>query len=408
MGKYFSSEQVSAILEENGITDGQGVQAMFKEVFKEFFEAAFKAELKNELGYSKYKRRLDKNDTNSRNGYSTKKVKTDSAGEVELNIPRDREGKYEPQIIKKHETDISSMEDKVLSMFAKGMSTNAISTHMSDIYGFGVSAEQVSRVTDKILPIIKEWQNRPLSNIYTILFLDGMVFNVKENGVYKKKTAYIVMGINIEGMKDILGIWISNSESSKFWMSVLSDIRERGTEDVLIASVDGLPGFEEAIKAIFPKTDIQKCIVHQIRNSCKYVTHTDRREFCKDMKPIYRAINKEQGFSALEEFKKKWNSKYAHSVRSWYKNWDTLSTFFKYPAEIRRVIYTTNAIESYNNGIKRITKTKTCFQSDESLTKMIYLITQDLRKKWRKPIPNWGLIYHQIMIHFKDRLPENI
>jgi putative transposase len=289
-------------------------------------------------------------------------------------------------------------------MYSKGMSTNAINSHIKDIYGFEVSSEQVSRITDKIIPLVKEWQNRPLDKIYPIMFLDGMVFDVKEDGVYRKKTAYTVLGVNLEGKKDILGIWLGDAESSKFWMTVLNDLKTRGVEDVFIFSVDGLPGFKDAIKSIFPQSEVQNCIVHQIRNCAKYVTHTDKKAFCRDMKPIYKAINEKSGLEAIDDFEKKWGKKYPYAVQSWRKNWDSLSVFFKYPAEIRRLIYTTNPIESYNNGVKRITKTKTCFGSEESLLKLIYLVTQDISKKWENPLPNWGLIYNQIMIFFKDRI----
>jgi transposase-like protein len=404
MGKYFTREQVKGFLAENKIENGKDLQDAFKDLFKDFFQEAFESELEDELGYSKYDWRNKKKTSNSRNGSSSKKVISDVAGEIDLSIPRDREGKYEPHLIKKYQKDISSIDDKILSMYSKGMSTNAINSHIKDIYGFEVSSEQVSRITDKIIPLVKEWQNRPLDKIYPIMFLDGMVFDVKEDGVYRKKTAYTVLGVNLEGKKDILGIWLGDSESSKFWMTVLNDLKTRGVEDVFIFSVDGLPGFKDAIKSIFPQSEVQNCIVHQIRNCAKYVTHTDKKAFCRDMKPIYKAINEKSGLEAIDDFEKKWGKKYPYAVQSWRKNWDSLSVFFKYPAEIRRLIYTTNPIESYNNGVKRITKTKTCFGSEESLLKLIYLVTQDISKKWENPLPNWGLIYNQIMIFFKDRI----
>lgn len=407
MSKFFTKEQIRGFLKENNIQSGKDLQDAFKEIFKDFFQESFEAELEDELGYSKYDWRNNKTGTNSRNGYSSKKVITESSGKIELNVPRDREGKYEPKIIKKYQNDISSIEDKILSMYAKGMSTKAINTHIKDIYGFEISAEQVSRVTDKILPTVREWQNRPLERIYPIIFLDGMVFDVKQDGTYVKRTAYAILGINMKGLKEVLGIWLGDGESSKFWLSILTELNTRGVQDMYICSIDGLSGFEDAIKSVFPNADIQRCVVHQIRNSAKYVTHADKKEFCKDMKPIYKAVNKEQGFKALEDFDKKWSKKYPYSVQSWYKNWDSLSTFFKYPAEIRRIIYTTNPIESYNNGVKRITKTKTCFKSEDSLIKLIYLVTQDISKKWATSIQNWGLIYNQILIFFKDRIPEN-
>ena len=407
MGQFFSKDQVRSFIKENNIQSGKDLQDAFKEMFKDFFQETFEAELEDELGYSKYDWRNKKKNSNSRNGYSSKTVISDTAGKIDLNIPRDREGNYEPKIIKKYDKDISSIDDKILSMYAKGMSTNAINSHIKDIYGFEISAEQVSRVTDKILPAVKEWQNRPLESIYPIVFLDGMVFDVKQDGAYVKKTAYAVLGINFKGIKEVLGIWIGNAESSKFWLSILMELKTRGVNDIFICSIDGLNGFEDAIKSVYPEADIQRCVVHQIRNCAKYVTHTDKKKFCSDMKPIYKAVNKEAGFEALDDFKKKWDKKYPYAVQSWYRNWDSLATFFKYPAEIRRIIYTTNPIESYNNGVKRITKTKTCFQSEDSLLKLIYLVTQDISKKWMTSIRNWGLIYNQILVFFKDRIPEN-
>lgn len=406
MGKFFSSEQMQQFLKENNIQTGKDLQNAFKELFKDFFQESFEAEISDDLGYSKHDWRNNKTTSNSRNGHSKKTIKTDTSGEIEIKVPRDREGLYEPKIIKKYEKDISSIEDKIISMYAKGMSTSDINEHIEQIYGFEVSAEQVSRVTDKILPLVKEWQNRPLDSIYPILFMDAMVFDIKEDGVYKKKTANIILGVTLSGQKEILGIWIGDAESSKFWMNVLSDIKARGVTDVFIFCVDGLKGFVESIKSIYPGSDIQECIVHQIRNCSKYVPHLERKEFCADMKPIYKAVNEESGLKALEDFENKWGEKYPHAVSSWYKKWDRLSTFFKYPQEIRKIIYTTNPIESYNSGIKRITKTKMSFKTDDSLLKLIYLVTRDLEKKWVTQMHNWGLIFNQLMVYFKDRMPE--
>jgi len=407
MGKFFTSEQMQGFLKENNIQSAKDLQDAFKEMFKDFFQETFEAEISQDLGYSKHDWRNKKTTTNSRNGYSNKKVKTETAGEIDLKIPRDREGDYNPRIIKKYETDVSSIEDKIISMYSRGMSTIDINSHIKDIYGFEVSAEQVSRVTDKILPLVKEWQNRPLESVYPIVFMDAMVFDVKEDGIYKKKTANIILGISLSGQKEILGLWLGDAESSKFWMNVLSDLKSRGANDVLIFCVDGLSGLCDSIKSIYPKSDVQECIVHQIRNCSKYVPHSEKKEFCADMKPIYKAVNEEAALKALEEFEKKWEEKYPHAVASWYKKWDRLSTFFKYPPDIRKIIYTTNPIESYNSGIKRITKTKLSFKTEDSLIKLIYLVTQNLEKKWDTQIRNWGLTFNQLMVYFKDRIPEN-
>lgn len=277
----------------------------------------------------------------------------------------------------------------------KVLSTPDINSHLKRIYGFEVSAETVSRITDKILPIAKEWQNRPLDSVYPIIFLDGVVFNVVEAGVTRKKTAYIVYGINTEGYKEILGIWLGEAESSKFWMIVLSELRERGVKDILIASVDGLNGFSEAIKGIYPNTEIQRCIVHQIRNSSKFVPWKERKAFCADMKKIYNAINEEQAlsaFSEFSEFSEHWGKKYPYAIRSWENNWNELMTFMKYPAEIRQLIYTTNPIEASNRGVRKVTKTKTSFRTTDSLFKLLYLVSRDIEEKWTMPIRNWGLI----------------
>lgn len=381
------------------------LQDMFKDAFSSFFESAFQSEIEDELGYSKYNYQ-NKETENSRNGYSKKKLKSDIAGEFEVEVPRDRNGEYEPQLVKKHQKDISSIDDKILSMYAKGMSTEAINSHIEDIYKFSVSKEQVSRVTDKILPIAKEWQNRPLDRLYTVIFLDGMSFDVRENGSYQKKTVYVIIGIRIDGRKELLGLWIGENETSKYWLSILNDLKSRGVEDILIACVDGLNGFEQAINSVYPEAKIQRCIVHIIRNCTRYVNYKDRKPFCADMKPIYKAVNEEDALESLVKFDEKWGKKYPYAVKVWQNNWDGIKTMFEYSPEIRHVIYTTNAIEGFNNGIKRITKTKNSFPSDESLFKLLYLVSQDITKKWTMPIHNWNLILNQLLIYFEERLEK--
>lgn len=381
------------------------IQDMFKDAFSHIFESCFQSEIEDKLGYSKYDYK-NKETENSRNGYSKKRLKSDIAGEFEVEIPRDRNGEYEPQLVKKHQNDVSSIDDKILSMYAKGMSTEAINSHIEDIYKFSVSKEQISRVTDKILPLAKEWQNRPLDRLYTVIFLDGMSFDVRENGAYQKKTVYVILGIRIDGRKELLGLWIGENETSKFWLSVLNDLKSRGVEDILIACIDGLNGFESAIKSVYTETKIQRCIVHIIRNCTRYVNYKDRKAFCSDMKPIYKAVNEEDALESLVKFDEKWGKKYPYAVKVWQNNWDGIKTMFEYSPEIRYVIYTTNTIEGFNNGVKRITKTKGSFNSNESLFKLLYLISQDITKKWTMPIPNWSLILNQLLIYFEERLEK--
>jgi len=390
--------------EGNPITKEE-VNEVFKDAFSEVFEQIFQAELESKLGYSKYDYK-NKETENSRNGYSKKRLKSDIAGEFEVNIPRDRNGDYEPQMVEKHQRDISSIEDKILSMYAKGMSTSAINAHIEDLYKFSVSKEQVTRITDKILPLAKEWQNRPLESCYTVVFLDGMSFDVREDGAYRKKTVYVIIGINLYGRKELLGLWIGENETSKYWLSVLNDLKSRGVEDILIACVDGLNGFEQAINSVYPQTKIQRCIVHIIRNCTRYVNYKDRKAFCADMKPIYKAVNEESALESLLDFEEKWGKKYPYAVKVWQNNWDGIKTMFAYSPEIRHVIYTTNTIEGFNNGVKRITKTKNSFITDESLFKLLYLVSQDITKKWTMPIPNWSLIFNQLLIYFEERLEK--
>lgn len=390
--------------EGNPITKEE-VNEVFKDAFSEVFEQIFQAELESKLGYSKYDYK-NKETNNSRNGYSKKRLKSDIAGEFEVNIPRDRNGDYEPQMVEKHQRDISSIEDKIISMYAKGMSTGAINSHIEDMYKFSVSKEQISRVTDKILPLAKEWQTRPLERCYTVIFLDGMVFDIRENGSYQKKTVYVIIGIRIDGRKELLGLWIGENETSKYWLTVLNDLKARGVEDILIACVDGLNGFQQAINSVYPQAKIQRCIVHIIRNCTRYVNYKDRKQFCADMKPIYKAVNEESALESLVEFDEKWGKKYPYAVKVWQNNWDEIKTMFEYSPEIRHVIYTTNAIEGFNNGVKRITKTKNSFMSDESLFKLLYLVSEDITKKWTMPIPNWSLIFNQLLIYFDERLEK--
>ncbi len=403
MTKLFTKEQARKFLKEGNFKDAESIANALKDSFKEVLQEALEAEMDQELGYSRYDW-ANKQTDNSRNGHHKKTVRSEF-GNIELNIPHDKNGEYQPVIVPKNSREVSpSINDMIISMYAKGMTTPDIHYHMQKIYGLNISEELVSKITDKILPKAREWQKRPLEAIYPIIYLDGMIFNVADNGSVVKKTAYIVYGVNMDGYKDILGIWVGESESAKFWMSVLSDIKERGVKDILIASVDGLTGFKEAITAVFPKTDIQRCIVHHIRNCAKSVSYKDKKEFCADMKPIYKAINEEAALEAYEEFSNKWKGKYSYAVRSWDRNWNELMTFMKFPAEIRRLIYTTNPIEAFNRGVRKVTKSKTSFRTDESLFKILYLVSIDILEKWTMPIPNWSLIFNQLMIEFEGRI----
>lgn len=409
MAKLFTREQARAWLRSNNLKDAGSIEQAFIGEIKGVLQEALEEEMTCELGYSRYDWKNKPSDTdNSRNGHSKKSVKS-QFGNIDLAIPRDVNGEFDPVLVKKNERTISSeLEDMIVSLFACGMSTRDIESQMRRVYGLEVSAEMVTRITDKILPLAKEWQNRELSPLYPIIFLDGIVFSVRQDGLVVKKTAYVVFAINTEGRKEIPGIWIGEAESSKFWMTILSDLKNRGVRDILIASVDGLSGFEEAIKASFPRTEIQRCIVHQIRNSTRFVNYKDRKAFCDDMKEIYTAPNEEAGLLALDRFEDKWGSKYLYAIKSWRVNWQCLSTFFKYPPEIRRLIYTTNPIENFNRGIRKITKTKSSFPTDDSLFKILYLIVMDTSEKWTMPIPNWGIILNQLTIYFKERVESYI
>lgn len=403
MSKLFTKEQARKFLKENNLKDGESIANALKDSFKDLLQEALEGEMDQELGYSRYDWSNKKTD-NCRNGHHKKTVRSEF-GNVELNVPEDKKGKFEPVIVPKHSKEVSpTINDMILSMYSKGMSQPDIHFHMQKIYGIDVSAEMVSRITDKILPTAKEWQNRPLDKVYPIVFLDGMIFNVAENGSIQKKTAYVVYGINTDGLKEILGIWLGEAETSKFWMMVLSEIRDRGVEDILIASVDGLKGFSDAIKGIFPDTEVQRCVIHHIRNCTKYVVHKDKKKFCADMKSIYKAINEEQALIEFEEFSNKWGKKYPFAIKSWESNWDELMTFMKYPEEIRRLIYTTNPIEAFNRAVRKVTKTKTSFRTDDSLFKLLYLVSQNTSEKWTQPIQNWSLMFQQLSVYFEGRL----
>lgn len=394
--------KLKELIAEYGIKDMNDVHEFVKMLTAETIQTALDAELDSDLGYSKYDYK-NKQTSNSRNGHSVKTVQG-SMGEMELQIPRDREGEFEPQLVKKHQTDISSIEDKVIFLYSQGISTRDIQKTMQEMYGINVDDSRVSKITDKILPLIKEWQERPLQSVYAMVILDAIHYNVRDNGIVTKKAAYVAIGTDLEGKKDVLGIWLGATESSKYWLSVLNGLKNRGVSDILIASVDGLSGFVEAINTAFPQTEVQRCIIHQIRASGRYVSYKDIKQFTADLKPIYKAPTEEVALLALDEFEAKWGSKYPLGVKSWRVNWNELSTMFKYPPEIRKLIYTTNAIENFNRQLRKVTKTKSAFVSDDALMKLLYLTTMQIVDKWTMPIRDWGMILDNLIIYFGDRV----
>ena len=397
--------KIRELLQARNISSMDDIQNLFKETIAEFMENGLDAELDDELGYSKYDYKNKETD-NSRNGHSSKTLRT-SFGDVEVSIPRDRKGEYEPQLLKKNQTSISQdIEEKILSMYAKGMTTSDIENHIRDIYGIDVSDTTVSRVTDKILPIAKEWQQRPLETVYAVVFLDAIHYHVRSEGQIVKKAVYIAIGINLDGRKDVLGMWGGETESAKFWATVLNGLRNRGVEDIFIACTDNLTGFSAAIEAVFPKTEIQNCIIHQIRNSTRYVSYKDLKALIADLKAVYAAVDEAAALEALEVFAQRWDKKYPKISASWQDNWPNLSTYFKFPQEVRRLIYTTNAIEGFNRQLRKVTKAKSVFPTDDSLLKMLYLAMMDITKKWTGRRQDWSVIHAQLSIYFAGRMPE--
>ena len=394
--------KIRELLQMSNIGSMDDIQSLFKETIAEFMENGLDAELDDELGYSRYDYR-NKDTDNSRNGHSSKTLRT-SFGDVDVAVPRDRKGEFEPQLLKKNQTSVSQdIEEKILSMYAKGMTTSDIESHIRDIYGVEVSDTTVSRVTDKILPVAKEWQQRPLESVYAVVFLDAIHFHVRSEGQIVKKAVYIAIGIDLDGRKDVLGMWVGENESAKFWATVLNGLRNRGVEDIFIACTDNLTGFAAAIEAVFPKTEIQNCIIHQIRNSTRYVSYKDLKALVADLKAVYSAVDEP---AALDVFAEKWNKKYPKIAASWQENWPNLSTYFTFPQEIRRLIYTTNAIEGFNRQLRKVTKAKSVFPTDDSLFKMLYLAMMDITKKWTGKRQDWSLIHAQLAVYFDDRMPD--
>jgi putative transposase len=380
----------------------EDITGLLKKLFGETIEEMLEAEMDMHLGYTKNS--IEGNNTgNSRNGYGKKTLKSEW-GEQEINIPRDRNGEYEPKIIAKRQTRTNEIEKRVLALYSKGMSVRDINDQLYEIYGADISPALISGITDKILPMVTEWQTRPLEEVYPIMYFDGVWFKKKKDSKVVKTCVYSVLGINSEGRKEILGIWDSESESATFWATVFNDLKNRGVRDIFIACHDNLTGFANALETVFPKTENQLCVIHMIRNSTKYVSYKDIKTIMADLKKIYSAVNEEAALFALEELREKWGAKYPQMLKVWDGNWENVSTFFKYPEEVRRLIYTTNAVEGFHRMLRKYTKTKVIYPTDDALRKSIYLSVQEISKKWTQPIQNWGIIIGQFMIFFGDRL----
>jgi transposase-like protein len=382
--------------------DKDSFQTYFNSIFKQGIEEMLQGEMDEHLGYHKHTTE-GYNSGNSRNGSFSKTITTENVGDVILDIPRDRNGEFEPQIIPKGETISSKIQGAILGMYSRGMTTSDVRKQVEAVYGLEISETTVSNITERIMESAREWQQRTLEPVYFAVWMDGIVIKIREDKKVINKCVYIVIGLKPNGMKEVLGFWIEKTESAAFWMTVLTELKARGLEDILIACTDNLKGFTQAISAVFPEAVTQLCIVHQIRNSCRFVVRKDRPDFCKDLKLVYTAINKEIALEELEKFKQKWHSKYKYAITSWEVNWDNLSNYFEYPLELRKIIYTTNTIENLNRGIRKYTKTKTQFPNENAATKSVYLSIKNIEEAWTRPIPNWELILNQYLIIFEYR-----
>ena len=379
-----------------------GEDGLIKQLTKSILERALESELTHELGYEKHSP-AGRNGGNSRNGRSSKTLKTDY-GELDISVPRDRNSEFEPRIVKKGQRRFTGFDDKILSMYARGMTTRDIQGHLEEIYGVEVSPELISTVTDGIISEVKEWQNRPIDELYPIVFFDAIRMKIRDEGQVINKAAYLAIGIDMNGIKDVLGIWIEKNEGAKFWLSVFTELKNRGMNDVLIACVDGLKGLPEAIESVFPQAEVQLCIVHMVRNSLKFVSYKDRKKIASDLKTVYRAATVEQAEEALRNFEEKWDGRYPMISKSWRNNWSRIIPFFAYSEDIRKVIYTTNAIESLNNSLRKVTKNRNSFPNDEAAIKLLYMALKNIKKKWTMPIRNWSLAVHQFSIRFEGRV----
>ena len=399
----FNQEELQKLIKEKGIKTTEDLNSFMNELTKEVVETLYEGEITDHLGHPKNQKKTD-NSNNIRNGYSSKTVRS-KHGEIGLDVPRDREGSYEPQLVKKRQRDITGMEDKVISMFGLGLSTRDIQSHIKEIYGYDMSPETVSTITDTVIERAKEWQSRPLNPVYPIVFLDALVVKMKIERTVKNVVLYGIIGINLDGQKECLGLYLSKEpESSRYWLSVMNELKNRGVQEILIFSVDNLTGISEAISSAFPRAEIQKCVVHQIRNSLKHVPWKDRKIVAADLKLVYSAATEDEGLLNLEAFQEKWGKSFPHIYKSWKANWPELSTFFKYSEELRTLIYTTNPIESFNRSLRKVSKNRPVFPNEDSMIKLFYLATSKLEEKWNMKIRNWGSIYSQLMIQFSDQL----
>ena len=402
MAERFSKDKVKEFIRDGDIKSMADVQSALKDLFGQTLQAMLEGEMDSHLGYAKGDG-ANKQTGNRRNGHGSKSVRSEY-GELELAVPRDREAEFDPLIVGKRQKNVAGIEEQIVALYAKGISTREIQDHLQQLYGIDVSPTLISNVTDKVLPKIQEWQSRPLADVYALLFLDAIHYKVRHEGRIVSKAAYVVIGVDLEGMKEVLGIWIGESESAKFWLSVLSEIKSRGTQDVLLCCVDNLMGFSEAIAAAFPQTQIQKCLVHQVRNSLRYVSYKDVKKLVSDLKCIYTASTESAAVAELDRFEEEWGQRYPLVVASWRKNWAEIATFFGFPPELRRLIYTTNVIESFHRQLRKVTKGKGLFPTDEALLKMLYLVTCDVTRRWTIRVPHWGQILAQLTISFPDRV----
>jgi putative transposase len=396
---------IQQLLQEYDIETAEDIQDALKDLLGGTIKEMMEAEMDNHLGYGKSERIDRSEQTDYRNGTKRKQVNT-SYGSMTIDVPQDRNSTFDPQVVKKRQKDISDIDQKIISMYAKGMTTRQISDTLMDIYGFEASEGFISDVTDKLLPQIEEWQNRPLDEIYPVLFIDAIHYSVRDNGVIRKLAAYVILGITLEGKKEVLTIEVGQNESAKYWLSVLNSLKNRGVKDILIICADGLSGIKEAINAAFPQTEYQRCIVHQVRNTLKYVADKDRKAFATDLKKIYNAPNADRAAEIRDSVAEKWSEKYPNAMKSWTTNWDAITPIFKFSSDVRTIIYTTNAIESLNSTYRKLNRQRSVFPSDQALLKALYLATFEATKKWTMPIRNWGKVYGELSIMYEDRIPE--
>ena len=391
------------------IDDVIGKDGLVQRLIKDVLENILEVEMGEHLGRDKYDRQtdIDQDDRNYRNGYSKKTLRS-SFGDVDLDVPRDRKAEFEPQIVKKYETVCNELDKKIISLYAKGMSTRDIQAEVEDLYGITLSPSMISKITDKVIATATEWQNRMLDEIYPIVYLDAMYFKVRSNGKIVNKAVYICLGYTLEGYKDILGIWVDEAEGAKFWLSICNDLKNRGVKKILIACMDGLKGLPQVIKTVFPTVDIQTCIVHQIRNSIKYIASKDKKTFMKDLKEVYKAPTEDLALAQLDNLKEKWGSNYGMVIDSWYNNWNNLDTFFKFSPQIRKLIYTTNVLEGFNRQVRKFTKVRTIFPTDESFNKCVYLAIMKIMEKGTQPIHHWGTTLAELSLYFEEQLKDEL